>query len=156
MFLQDCFNKTQVQMNWYHQENPPLPTDTNTNTDTDTDTDTDTYPNSCNNSKHRKSHTKKGSWYPEKPMLNPPSHKYGTPPTIVSNVLRSNENSMTLQPMISLPAQTTQTPTGSVSLTLRAVQQATTIGTTSSFTTVETNGISHELSIPPRWHYNML
>jgi hypothetical protein len=80
-FLRDCFDKTRVQMNRYHKENPPLPTDSDSDDSDDDDDD------SCDDDSNRgKAHAKKGSWYPGKPKLNPPSHKHGTPPTIVANV----------------------------------------------------------------------
>ena len=43
-FLRDCFDKTRVQMNRYHKENPPLPTDSDSDS-TPTPTPATTTPN---------------------------------------------------------------------------------------------------------------
>ncbi|KAF8536333.1 hypothetical protein BDD12DRAFT_807871 [Trichophaea hybrida] len=68
-------------MNWYHTENPPLPTDSNSDTNSNSNSHS-----SNNDSKRGKAHAENGRWYPWKLKLNPPSHKHATPPTIVANV----------------------------------------------------------------------
>jgi hypothetical protein len=80
-FLRDCFDKTRVQMNRYHKENPPLPTDSDTDPDSDDSND-------CDDSKRGKGHAKKDIWYPGTPKLQPPSHKRATPPTIIASALQ--------------------------------------------------------------------
>ncbi|KAF8539341.1 hypothetical protein BDD12DRAFT_838511 [Trichophaea hybrida] len=76
-FLRDCFDKTRVQMNRYHKENPPLPTDTDTDPNSDDSDD-------CDDSERGKGHAKKDTWYPGTPKVQPPTHKRATPPTIIA------------------------------------------------------------------------